>query len=103
MRLSFVLQLSHRPTFVVAVTGITKTTNNHQHILDAVSDNEDRFEVATMDDCQGRTFDNVVFCAPPSGFDDYAGAVKDAVTNVWSGLDEGGTFVFTSSGGMYVS
>ena len=85
-----------------AVTGITKTTNNHQNILDAVSDNEDRFEVTTMDDCNGKTFDNVVFCAPPSGFDNYPGAVKDAVTNVWSGLDRGGTFVFTSSGGMYV-
>lgn len=81
------------------VTGITKTTNNHPSIQEAIG-SEDRFSVATMDDCKGKTFDNVVFCAPPSGFDDYGGAVEDAVTNVWSGLEKGGNFVFTSSGGM---
>jgi hypothetical protein len=53
-----------------------------------------------MDDSKGQKFDNVVFCAPPSGFEDYGGAVEDAVANVWSGLENGGTFVFTSSGGM---
>lgn len=81
------------------VTGITKSTNNHASIREAVG-NKDRFSVVTMDDCKGETFDNVVFCAPPSGFEDYGGAVEDAVTNVWSGLEKGGAFVFTSSGGM---
>jgi len=84
------------------VTGITKTANNHPSILESVGDASDRFQVSTMDNCRDTKFDNVVFCAPPSGFDDYAGAVRDAVTNSWSGLDNGGTFVFTSSGGMYV-
>jgi hypothetical protein len=81
------------------VTGITKTTNNHGSIREAIGNN-DRFQLVTMDACQGQQFDNVVFCAPPSGFDDYGGAVEDAVSNVWSGLENGGTFVFTSSGGM---
>jgi hypothetical protein len=62
----------------------------------------DRFSVKTADECKGEKFDNVVFCAPPSGFDDYPGAVKDSVTNIWAGPSGGGIFVFTSSGGMYV-
>jgi hypothetical protein len=40
-----------------------------------------------------------VFCAPPSGFDDYPEAVRDAVTNIWDKSSDG-VFVFTSSGGM---
>ncbi|CAB9513656.1 expressed unknown protein [Seminavis robusta] len=83
------------------VTGITKTTNNHASILEAVGEEDTRFQVTTMEESQGKTFDNVVFCAPPSGFDDYGAAVEHAVTNVWSGLDHGGTFVFTSSGGIH--
>lgn len=55
-----------------------------------------------MDDCKGKTFDNVIFCAPPSGFEDYPGAVEYAASELWSGIESGGTFVFTSSGGMYV-
>lgn len=87
------------------MTGITKTTNNHNSIKEAITadnHNADRFNVVTMDECQGKTFDNVVFCAPPSGFDDYPGAVEHAASTLWSGLENGGTFVFTSSGGMYV-
>jgi len=45
-------------------------------------------------------FANVVFCAPPSGFDDYPGAIKEAADNLWAGPDQG-RFVFTSSGGIY--
>lgn len=98
---SYIDPMSSLFLFDNKVTGITKTTNNHQSILDAVG-KSDRFHVSTMEDCQGKKFDNVVFCAPPSGFEDYAGAVADAATNVWTGLDSGGTFVFTSSGGVYV-
>jgi len=49
----------------------------------------------------GHTFKDVVFCAPPSGFENYAQAVKDAAAQLWSGPSDGGTFVFTSSGGVY--
>jgi hypothetical protein len=55
-----------------------------------------------MDDCKDKSFDTVIFCAPPSGFDDYPGAVEHAASTLWSGLENGGSFVFTSSGGMYV-
>lgn len=59
----------------------------------------------TMDDVlaqySGNSFKDVVFCAPPSGFDDYPQAVKDAATQLWSGPSSGGSFVFTSSGGVY--
>jgi len=45
-------------------------------------------------------FKDVVFCAPPSGFDDYPAAVRNALETYWDkGL--GGCFVFTSSGGIY--
>lgn len=44
-------------------------------------------------------FSNVVFCAPPSAFDDYPAAVADVADNLWCG-NKDGTFVFTSSGGM---
>ncbi len=49
----------------------------------------------------GQSFKDVVFCAPPSGFENYAQAVKDAATQLWSGPSSGGSFVFTSSGGVY--
>ena len=82
----------------VTVTGVTKTSSRHESILEQVGDNE-RFSVKTADEIQDHKFRNVVFCAPPSGFDDYPAAVKDAVTNVWD-KSLGGVFVFTSSGGM---
>lgn len=66
--------------------------------MEQVGDSE-RFLLKTADEIQGQTFRDVVFCAPPSGFDDYPGAVKDAVTNVWDKSSEG-VFIFTSSGGM---
>ena len=85
------------------VTAITKTSNRHDSIkenIGALSDNE-RFQLTTYDNIpQGKVFENVVFCAPPSGFEDYSGAVKDAITKLWAGPKSGGAFVFTSSGGM---
>ena len=86
-------------THTYPVVGITKTSNNHQSILEKVG-NSDRFSVKTGDECKGQKFQNVVFCAPPSGFEDYPSAVEEAVSNLWAGPDEGGAFVFTSSGGM---
>lgn len=59
----------------------------------------ERFSVKTADDIQGQKFRDVVFCAPPSGFDDYPAAVHDAVTNTWDHTLDG-VFVFTSSGAV---
>ena len=83
----------------LAVTGITKTRSRHEEILADVG-SSDRFQVKTSDEVVGTTFQNVVFCAPPSGFDDYAGTLKECITQTWAGPSEGGVFVFTSSGGM---
>ena len=88
---------------LVPVTGITKSTNNHESIMQKVvgsSSNSGNFHLITADEIpKEKKFTNVIFCAPPSGFEDYPGAVKDAVENLWAGPDEG-IFVFTSSGGM---
>jgi hypothetical protein len=88
------------------VTGITKTKNNHESIMEQVvgegasSESSSSFHLETIEDLpKDKKFTNVVFCAPPSGFEDYPGAVKDAVDNLWAGFDSG-SFVFTSSGGM---
>ena len=56
---------------------------------------------------EGRRYRDVVFCAPPSGFDDYPMAVDEVASSLWSGPSSsssgggGGTFVFTSSGVVY--
>jgi len=89
-----------------SVTGITKTSNRHESIRSAISeaapDCADRFQLKTYEELSADAkFRDVVFCAPPSGFDDYPGAVRDAMENVWSGPSGGGSFVFTSSGGIY--
>lgn len=89
----------HSPLYVCTVTGITKSTGRHDVIRQAVGDDE-RFTVTTYDELNGQTFSDVVFCAPPSGSDDYPGAVKDATTSVWAGRDAGGSFVFTSAGSV---
>lgn len=84
----------------VKVWAITKTRNNHESIKETVGENPN-LNIVTMDDLTQETkFENVVFCAPPSGSDDYPGAVKDAVDALWCGPDKG-RFVFTSSGGIY--
>jgi len=90
-----------------SVTGITKTSNRHESIKEAIGSDNENFQLATYDDVlskvetSGKKFSNVVFCAPPSGFDDYPAAVKDAIDNIWAGSNSGGSFVFTSSGGIY--
>lgn len=95
---SFTMHSQRRPP---QVTGITKTTTKHDDILQSVGTHEGRFDVKTYDDLEGQSFKDVVFCAPPSGSDDYPGAVKDAASNVWAGNKSGGTFVFTSSGAVF--
>jgi len=44
---------------------------------------------------------NVVFCAPPTGNNQYAEDVARAVKEIWTGSAGGGAAVFTSSGGVY--
>ena len=120
--------LSHPKFASRNVVGITKSTHRHDEIRNAVlppspSSGErreehaavsSRFRLSTMDEalsCKKR-YKDVVFCAPPSGFDDYSGAISEVATSLWSGLGEtkeekggggreGGSFVFTSSGVVY--
>jgi len=106
-------QILHSPEFSNAVvTGITRTSNNHEairtQVLGGNDDNngerkdadEQRFRLQRSTDPLERKFQNVVFCAPPSGFEDYSGAVKEATERYWEGPDAGGIFVFTSSGAV---
>ena len=102
------------------VTGVTRTTQNHDTIrtavlsssLLAINTDNDRFRlIAAAASSDGgsadagapgpkNTFTNVVFCAPPSGFEDYPAAVKEAAERYWEGPNGGGVFVFTSSGAV---
>lgn len=86
----------------LSITGITKTNQRHNQILNQINAaDKNRLELVTMDQAlqEGKTYDHMIFCAPPSGFDNYAEAVQQAVTSFWN---RQGTLVFTSSGGMYV-
>ena len=116
--------LSHPSFSSRSVVGITRGTSRHDEIRGAVleqlgvgTDDEEReedgcasrggrfrlltMEEATRDGRSGRTYRDVVFCAPPSGFDDYPGAIDAAAETLWSGPDGGGSFAFTSSGVVY--
>jgi hypothetical protein len=96
-----------------AVTGFTKSTKRHDDILKEVLGGDDklsdRFELRTAeeyDEYDNKKFNHCVFCAPPSGFEDYPSAVKGAIDGLWMGQTEenpSGAFVFTSSGGIYGS
>jgi hypothetical protein len=89
----------------MVVTGITKSSNRHEEIRTAVPSNSQR--VFTLISSESGVspvdgsmkYDNVVFCAPPSGFGDYAKAVQDAVDQLWN-KDGNGVFLFTSSGAV---
>jgi nucleoside-diphosphate-sugar epimerase len=48
---------------------------------------------------EGGEYQNVVFCAPPSGFEDYPSAIAQAAK--LRSATKGGSFIFTSSGGVY--
>jgi hypothetical protein len=100
------------------VLGVTQTSNNHETIRADIGyhhhhhagGGDDRFQLITNEDVAAaaasgskkslwRRFDNVVFCAPPSGFTDYPLAVRTAMDQLWAGPDHG-VFVFTSSGAV---
>ncbi len=89
-------------TSTSTITGITKTTNNHESIKKAVGDDDSStFHLSTFDDIpKQKQFSHVVFCAPPSGFDDYPSAIQKVIDELWAGPEKG-AFVFTSSGGIY--
>ena len=101
-------QLLTHPDFASrSITAITKSTARHDDIRKQVlqsDDDSDRFIVKTLDDVletsSSSLFQDVVFCAPPSGFDNYPSAVKEAAEKLWA-ADKNGSFVFTSSGGVY--
>jgi hypothetical protein len=80
-----------------SVVGVTKTDFRHANIAAQIK--SDRLSLTTIDKATDR-YTNVVFCAPPSGSDDYPAAVKQAVDNLWAGPEGGGVFVFTSSGSV---
>lgn len=103
-----------------SVTGITKTTNNHESIQksvlgddhdddnDSSSSKSSLFNLSTFDDIpKEKQFKDVVFCAPPSGFDNYPEAIQNVIDTLWHGASStstdgsDGVFVFTSSGGIY--
>jgi len=107
-------QLLHDPDLKdLKVTGITKSTKRHDYILKEVLGGDEklseRFELVTAEECEGKDnkkFNHCVFCAPPSGFEDYPSAVKGAIDDLWMGQTEentNGAFVFTSSGGIFGS
>jgi len=87
------------------VTGVTKTDNRHETIRKQVlvDSADDRLDLKLSDDLLSSSdakFDNVIFCAPPSGFEDYPHAVKEVAEKLWAGPDSGGVFLFTSSGAV---
>ena len=73
------------------VTGQTNSTNNHP-TLQALG-----FNTRVKSEAGPETFPFVVYAAPPSGSEDYVGDVKAAL-KLWDGS---GSFVFTSSAGVY--
>ncbi len=73
------------------VTGQTNTTNNHA-TLSALGIN-----TRLKSEAGPEKFPFVVYAAPPSGSEDYLGDIKAAL-NLWDGT---GSFVFTSSAGVY--
>mmetsp|Transcript_8999 Transcript_8999/g.13049 ORF Transcript_8999/g.13049 Transcript_8999/m.13049 type:complete len:357 (-) Transcript_8999:293-1363(-) len=96
------------PDGIESITAITKSTKRHESIrTDVLSNGSERipFSVTTaeeaLSDGTAKKYKHVVFCGPPSGFEDYASAVKQCMEKLWLGPSDGGMFVFTSSGGVY--
>jgi hypothetical protein len=73
------------------VTGQTNTTNNHA-ALSALG-----VKTRLKTEAGAEKFPFVCYSAPPSGSEDYVGDVNAAL-NLWDGT---GSFVFTSSAGVY--
>lgn len=68
--------------------------------MKTIGTSSNSFRLTTLEDISSdEKFTNVIFCAPPSGFDDYPSAIQETLDNVWVGGDDG-KFIFTGSGGM---
>lgn len=84
--------------------GITKSKSRHEDLLKeicTVSEYKERLQLMTFEEAMSANnndqYPNVVFCAPPSGFEDYPQAIASAAKL----HNKQGSFVFTSSGGVY--
>lgn len=75
----------------VRVVGESRSNKNHEELKEL------GIIPKLAADSTDEHFRYVVFCAPPSGNDDYAGAVRSAVERT----DPKGMVVFTSSGRLY--
>ena len=126
--------LSHVHFASRTIVGVTKTKTRHESIRRSVlhhdvddaeydvekEKEEGRFRLTTLDEVLATTTaataargssrprrhcKDVVFCAPPSGFDDYASCITEVATRLWSSSatprQRRGSFVFTSSGVVY--
>lgn len=96
------LRKETNPNLFESLTGITKSTSRHSYILNEL-EHPDKFNLSTLEDIflSKKRFKNLVFCAPPSGSEDYASDVRQVITQLWEGPEGGGLFVFTSSGGIF--
>jgi len=107
--------MQERPALFTSITGITRTTTHHENIRKEVltADNlvhQEKFILATVDEIRqaNKKYNNVIFCAPPSGSVDYTKDVEEAVTKFWIGPGNPSSlcrnfFLFTSSGAVYSS
>lgn len=82
--------------------GITKSKSRHEDLLNeicGVSEYKGRLQLMTIEEAMSANneYPNVVFCAPPSGFEDYPQGIASAARL----HNRKGSFVFTSSGGVY--
>jgi hypothetical protein len=91
----------------VVVTGITKSYDRHELIREQIGFTKiaSRLTLTTFEELMEKKarltkFDYVVFCAPPSGFEDYPAAVQEAIDHLWAGPENDGVFIFTSSGAV---
>lgn len=73
------------------VVGQTNTDRSHSALKQL------GIEARTKDQATDEQFANVIFCAPPSGSDDYQAEIK-AAAQLWS---QEGTLLFTSSSAVY--
>lgn len=77
------------------VFGQTKTETNHEKLKILGINPMCKSPSLTNN---SRRFANVVYCAPPSGSENYVEDIQTALDSSWDGT---GNFVFTSSAGVY--
>jgi nucleoside-diphosphate-sugar epimerase len=96
------LERQGSPSLISSVTGVTRSISRHEAIASHMK-NPEKLKLSTLEDVlsSGKKFKNIVFCAPPSGSEDYPGDIRQAITSLWEGAAGGGSFAFTSSGGIY--